>query len=451
MFLEAKEVMNEQMFMEGNDYQDYTLPFPKVAMRLKNPVLNGEDKTIYSGWPTSKQFKRKCIHVEAERKDFAHIHSVVEVMKSAGIVAKYWGRNAHMSNILHDKNGKVTLLPGELSALSTMAREHVNFQGSFTSHVLSGIDNLNKSFEYRNANEPDRVEGEVTLRHLLYKYVFMSDGHTLFVELHHRSTISDVEVIIPNTREAKEMLEEMNKNSAAWLFYYLQEHNIPADFLTTVLRGSMDPLLCQQINKCKWETSTKKLILPQDKEAAALKELSKAAWYKDEFGGATRKQKEEEFADEDFMYDQDAEKSVKTIHEKKGNSKVYKGSPDAPTFSVGRPNEIPAGEEAGDDVSEISAMSRDDLVKLCKSLQIKAKKPTKGPPPETNVQKASDESPRDDKEGKSVHSVESSSSSSSGSSSSDDSSGSCTTKAAGGASTTNHGGSEGASQTSPGE
>jgi hypothetical protein len=451
MFNEGKELMNDQMFMEGNTYEDYDLPYPKIALRLKNPVLNGEDKTAYSGWPTSKQFKRKCIHLEAERKDFAHIHSVVDVMKNAGVVEKYWGRNAHLSNILHDKNGKVTLLPGELVALSAMAREHVNFQGSMTSNVLSGIDNLNKSFEYRSAADPERVEGEITLRHLLYKYVFMSDGHSLFVELHHRSSISDVEVIIPNTREAKEMLEEMNKNSAAWLYFYLQEHNIPADFLITVLKGSMDPLLCQQINKCKWVTETKKLILPKDKEAAAAKELSKAAWYKDEFGGVGKQKQEEEFADEEFMYDQDADKSVKTIHEKKGGGTVYKGSPNAPTFSVGRPNEIPAGEETGDDVSEISALSRDDLVKLCKSLQLKAKNPTKGSPPETNVQKASDKSPRDDKDSKSVHSVGSSSSSSSGSSSSDESSGSCTTKAAGGASTTNHGGSEGASQASPGE
>lgn len=78
--------------------------------------------------------------------------------------------------------------------------------------------------------------------------------------------------------------------------------------------------------------------IPKDKEAAAVKELSNAAWYKDECGGAANlKQQEEEFADEELMYNQDADKSVKTIHEKKGGNKVYRGSPNAPTFSVGRP------------------------------------------------------------------------------------------------------------------
>lgn len=101
-------------------------------------------------------------------------------------------------------------------------------------------------------------------------------------------------------------------------------------------------------------------------------------------------------------------------------------------------------------MSEISAMSIEDLVKLCKSLQIKAKNPIKGSSPETNVQKASGKTPRDNKNNKSIHSVDSSSSSSSTLSSLGDSTDSGTTKA-GGASTTNLGGSEGALQAPNGE
>lgn len=94
---------------------------------------------------------------------------------------------------------------------------------------------------------------------------------------------------------------------------------------------------------------TKKLVLPKDREHAAAKALSEAAWYKDEFGGhmadSRKKQQPEEFADKDFMYDHDAEKSIDAIHEKKGKQ-IYKGSPNAPVFSVGRPNEVPSSEEA---------------------------------------------------------------------------------------------------------
>jgi hypothetical protein len=450
MFKETKELINDQMDLECRAYEDYSRPIPVFNVRLMNPKLKGEDTTQYQGWPTAKAFKRKAIHIESELKEADYIHTVVDAMKNSGIVRKYWGKNLHLSNILRDKRGQVALLPGELQKLYGMARGHVNFNATMTSNVLIGIEDLNKSYSFRDAADPDKVAGEVSLRHLLYNYVFLPDGHSLFVEIHHRASIADVEVIVPNTPESKAMVEEMNKNVAAYLFYYLREHNIPAELLTTVLRGSMDPLLCQQINKCKWATETKKLILPKDKEQEAAKVLSEAAWYKDEFGGhmadARKKQQPEEFADEDFMYDHDAEKSINTIHEKKGN-KVYKGSPNAPTFSLGRPNEVPASEDA-DDISEISALSKDELIKLCKSLQIKSKatKINKGSPPENLVQKASDKASRDGKDTNSVHSVESSSSSSVSSDSSD----SATTKA-NAPSTTKKGGSEGPSQASPGE
>jgi hypothetical protein len=452
MFKETKELINDQMDLECRTYEDYPRPIPMFNIRLMNPKLKGEDTTQYQGWPTSKVFKRKAIHIEEEMKEADYIHTVVDAMKNSGIVMKYWGKNLHLSNILRDKRGQVALLPGELQKLYGMAREHVNFNATMTSNVLIGIEDLDKTFQFRDAADPDKVAGEVSLRHLLYNYVFLPDGHSLCVEIHHRSSIADVEAIVPNTPASKTMIEEMNKNVAAYLYFYLQEHNIPEEFLQTILRGSMDPLLCQQINKCKWEVATKKLILPKDREQAAAKALSEAAWYKDEFGGhmadSKKKQQPDDFVDEDFMYDHDAEKSINTIHEKKGSKKVYKGSPNAPVFSLGRPNEVPASEDAND-ISEISALSKDELVKLCKSLQIKNKatKPAKGSPPDNLDQKASDKASRDGKKDNSAHSVESSSSSSVSISDSSDS----TTTKANATSTPKNGGSEGPSQASNGE
>jgi hypothetical protein len=82
-----------------------------------------------------------------------------------------------------------------------------------TFNVLTGIEDLNKSFPFRDAADPGKVAGEVTLRHLLYNYIFLPDGHSLFVESHHCSNIADVEVIVPNTPESNGMIEEMNKTS----------------------------------------------------------------------------------------------------------------------------------------------------------------------------------------------------------------------------------------------
>jgi hypothetical protein len=101
--------------------------------------------------------------VEAEKKQFKHIHEVVGVMKSAGIVAKYWGKNAHItSTIERDKDGRIVLLPGDLQRLSSMARDHVNFNASMTSDVLTGVEKLDKAFVFQDVNDPDKEVGMVT-------------------------------------------------------------------------------------------------------------------------------------------------------------------------------------------------------------------------------------------------------------------------------------------------
>jgi hypothetical protein len=96
------------------------------------------------------------------------------------------------------------------------------------SDVLLGVEDLDKTFTFNDVNNPGRAAGQVTLRHILYNYVFMPDGHSLIVEIHRSSPVANVEVIIPNnTQLAKDMLEEINKCPPAYLYHYLQEHHIP--------------------------------------------------------------------------------------------------------------------------------------------------------------------------------------------------------------------------------
>jgi hypothetical protein len=345
-----------------------------------------------------------------------------------------------------------------------MAKDHVNFNASMTSDVLTGVEKLDKAVAFQDVTDPNKDAGTVTLRHLLYNYVYsMPDGHSLFVEIHQRSAVSDVEVIIPHTPMAKEMLEEINRNSAAFFFHYFQEHHIPVALLKELLRGSMDPILCQKISRSKWDGDKKKLIEEEDEATKAAKSLAKAAWYKDEFGSHMkdkgRKVMPEEFADENFIYDHDGDKSVKTIHARKG-SKVYEGSPDAPTFSLGRPSAVQrqGTDDAPDDISAISEMSKEQLVEMCKSLKLQQSKTkasqNKGSPPESSNSKTSGVASRDCSAGKKAEGSVSDSESGSSVSSDDtsqDSDDSGTTKAGGVQSTTKQGGSEKSPQASGGE
>jgi hypothetical protein len=168
MFQEAKDLMAQQAIANRTAYDDHGLPIPTMRTRLMNPKLMGQDTSQFSGWSTSKAFKRKAIHVEAEKKWFKHIQEVVSVMKSAGIVAKYWGKNAHISNIERDKDNRIVTLPGELQKLSSMARDHVNFNASMTSNILTGVVKLDKFFVFQDAADPNKAARQVSLRHLCF-------------------------------------------------------------------------------------------------------------------------------------------------------------------------------------------------------------------------------------------------------------------------------------------
>lgn len=207
MFEEAKEILQEQAAEEGREWEGYELAIPKMNTRFINPKINGQDTSVFSGWTTTKQMRRKAIHVEVESQNSQHVHEVVTAMKNSGLVKKYWGRNAHLSNIIRDKNSCVQLTPSELTNLVEMARDHVNFQASMQSNVLTGTTSLDKEFLFYDAVDKTKVAGRVSLRHILYNYVKMQDGHSLIVEIHQASLVAEVEVIIPNTEAAKSLLE----------------------------------------------------------------------------------------------------------------------------------------------------------------------------------------------------------------------------------------------------
>jgi hypothetical protein len=243
--------------------------------------------------------------------------------------------------------------------------------------ILDGVTDLDREFEFFKASDPTQVAGSLSLRHLLYNYVLLPDGkHSLFVEIHQASPAASVEVVIPNTPDAKSLLDEINKNLPAWMFYNLQEQGVDREFIVNVMGHATDALMCQEINRCTWDPKTKKLTTPRDGELEKAKALESAAWYRDEFGGhMQRKDKREaprEFANEEMMYDADADKSVHTVHEKAGKPSTYKGSAGAPQIQLGRPKDVEHSndDDSVSDVSNYSTWSKGDLIELCKKLQL---------------------------------------------------------------------------------
>jgi hypothetical protein len=101
MFQEAKDTINAGEASLGNSpWVDHNRPLPQLGVRVQMPKISGQDTSVFSGWNNKQQFRHKMIHFEFVSDDIPHVHKVVTVMKQTGILRKYWGKNAHLSNIV---------------------------------------------------------------------------------------------------------------------------------------------------------------------------------------------------------------------------------------------------------------------------------------------------------------------------------------------------------------
>ena len=372
-----------QMLEEGQqvveDAQDFgwdlaLKEMPRVGVRCNMPKIPGQDTTIFSNWSTRQNAKRKMIHFEVESRHVKWLHEVVDAIKQSGILEKYWGKNAMLSNVIRDEEtGYVKLTPKEVKNMCKLAKDHVNYQASMLSDVLEGVEDLDKRVAFASVSDGNQTAGRLSLRQVLYKYVHLKDGvHSLFVEIHQASPASVVEVVIPNTPEATELLEQINKNLGAFLYSILKELGADENFITNLIRASVDPVLCQEIKKCTWDAEKRTMTTPRDDKAAAQKQLEQAAWYKDEFGehmeDKGKKQAKPDFVDEEMMYDHAADKSVHTVHEKQG-AKKYQGTPGAPQLQLGRPTVIERRLD-DDELSALSEWGKEDLINHIREMHV---------------------------------------------------------------------------------
>ena len=171
--------------------------------------------------------------------------------------------------------------------------------------------------------------------------------------------------------------------------------------------------------------------------------------------GRDKKEQPAEFANEDFLYDQDAEKSTTTIHTRKGagaTKNTYSGSPGAAAFRLGRPSEVAKDDDASK-MSDLSMLSKSDLVDKIKRLELELKHSAKqsGPSPKPGPSKSAVSAARGAQDADSIGSSYSSNSRSTSSGSSSSDLEESTTSNKEGPSTPSAGGSAGASQAAHGE
>ena len=121
-----------------------------------------------------------------------------------------WGKQVHGIKVVGKDNSAV-----EIKRLINVSQKHTNFHSSMTAEELVGIIDFDATENVYSVLDPTKAVATMILRHVLYKYVKMYDGHSLIAEAHQRGHMGSVDIVIPNTPEAETMVAMMNKQLPA--------------------------------------------------------------------------------------------------------------------------------------------------------------------------------------------------------------------------------------------
>jgi hypothetical protein len=191
---------------------------------------------------------RKTLHVVVKAEE-------VQYMQELFTIANY-GPNAQVVMIYdgqRSKRGesKADLSKYDMAAVASYVRKHINYQANSRYDGIRGILNLDKEFEVESVSNPTKIVVTVILRSNLYKQFKTLDGLPLFCEIHQGDPMGPVDVVVGSYEQAERMVLMINKNSAAYCYYFLTTvGKMDSGFTARVIRGCFDPVLVQAIDSC---------------------------------------------------------------------------------------------------------------------------------------------------------------------------------------------------------
>ena len=97
----------------------------------------------------------------------------------------------------------------------------MNYHASYKGTGLTGIVNLDKQVQIPSVADNTKVAGHTILRQVLYSSYFVTKGCPFFVDIHQKHGLVDVDMVIPKTKEAVQVIEEMDKKIPAYLVHSL--------------------------------------------------------------------------------------------------------------------------------------------------------------------------------------------------------------------------------------
>lgn len=369
------EEAREKGCEESTDFFGIADP-PQFTLSMQTPKVAGQNTQQFQGWDWRMQNLRKTLHVVVTVDEVEYMQELFTIAKSTGILKKYYGPNARVVLIFDGKrtkkgDTKADSSKYDMAAVASYVRKHINYQANSRYDGIRGVFNLDKEFLLRSVSDPSKVVATVSLRSILYTMMKTPDGLPLFCEIHQGEPMGAVDVVVGSYEQAEKMVLMMNKNSAAYCYYYLTTvAEMDIDFVASVVKGCFDPLLVCDIDNCKWEEESRVLTTPQDEENEKLAAMESAAWYKDAFGDNVfdlRKKEKAKKLSASEMEDLHAEHSVKTVGKTPGR---YEGSPGVQTFVVGQKKGKVSAEGKAQDTEDFEKFTREELLELLRKTKI---------------------------------------------------------------------------------
>jgi hypothetical protein len=133
--------------------------------------------------------------------------------------------------------------PEEIKRMVKYAIGHANYQGLMMGEMIVGIALLDGGVS------PTANGDAVSLRMVLFNYFKMEDKFSVFAELHQTEELGPILAIIPACKEAKHLIQMMNKKVAAFLYYFLCNASLPKKFLMELLRETCNATLVAEIHE----------------------------------------------------------------------------------------------------------------------------------------------------------------------------------------------------------
>lgn len=260
---EMKRILAEaykEMSTSGELSEEFAgFRIPEVSLVLGEPKSlssNKKDDATYA----QKQL-RKMYQIEVDMKESEFAAVLIEKATQLGLWGKFWGKWAKVSAPLDKKSAT-------LVAQDRQAEHHTQHQRLNRGTAIKGIDGI-QGLDVA-VSVPDgegKTQSSVTLRQLFLHLFKTLDGKSLFASVHQGVGMTEVEAVVPDSEDYHRLTEMMNKNVAAYTYYYLTTmHKMDSNFVLKLLDKTMDPNLVADFKDCEWDKSTFTITTPQEKK-----------------------------------------------------------------------------------------------------------------------------------------------------------------------------------------